>query len=260
MDNGLRRWADAARPYRAAVARWGRFKRLYLHVVPLVGVLPDDASVYSAATCSEARQLAALLSPGVPTRYALEDGAGGEGLSPKCLHLNLVTPLKALAVDLPGVYVYTEQITDERGGLRGILTYLQKHPDAALNRPNKRKPHEAKLPESVRRRRYFAALDRRGAAVGERRRNEGKTRLAPTRGWVGPIPRPESVLLMALLNRLAHLWRRAALLSWAKWRPLPSASKPPQAPRRSKARPYPSRRTPRPVREPYGPERPTSGL
>lgn len=227
-DNGRRRWADAARPWRTARQHWGG-RRLYFHTFKLP--LPAWVGLYDPRAARAARAMVAHAFPGQRSRWKLERSEGG------ALHVHAAVPCPVPAVPLDSWHVASVY------ALRRLLAYMAKPADARMCRA-RLAPWSPSY--AARRAAYFAALNERGAAIAARRA-VGKSRLAPLCGWVGPIPTPYSALVTACLQLMARALRRTAALLATEARPGPSwpteARHWPTAPQRT---PRPAQGLPRP--------------
>lgn len=235
-DSTRRRNADAVRPYRAALERFGEGRRLWFYTVPLH--LPPGTALHSEEASRAARLVVETLCGSAPARWKLERGRGG------ALHLHIVTPLPPVAV------VGFEHVCPVYD-LRGLLDYLAKPPDARLCRPGRLTPWSPNV--MTRRREMFTALDEQAAARRDRLAR-GKRTLPPVQGWTGTVMksgRCDAPAVFLLACRL-HVLALAALLAAGA---LVSADPIPTPRPAHRERPRPAQRGPRP----RAPDRPLSG-
>lgn len=236
-DTGRRRWADSARPYRAALARFAGHGRPWMYTVPLH--LPEWVTLHSETASAAARLATEALCGSHPARWKLEKGRCGS------LHAHVITPLPPAA--LVG-HSHGQPVHD----LRGALAYLGKPANAALCR---RKLRPWSPDERTRRRAVFLALDEAGDARRSRL-ERGKRRLPPVTGWTGRRTSPAQTHMPALALRLSLLlaWLTLALslAVSALLAALPTWHTGPA--RRAPSRPVQRRTRPRP------PDRSLSGL
>lgn len=225
-DTGRRRWADAHRPFVAALSRFQGFPRLYFYTLALP--LPAAVGLYSTEASRAARMVSASVFGAAPARWKLERGRGG------ALHLHAVSPLPPRAI-LDALDV--RPVHD----LRGLLVYLAKPADSRLCAASRSWVDPATHAREMR-----AAVDER-AAARKHRLAGGRRHLPAVTGWTGTGTNPRHLhpgarvcltlrlhaLCIAFLSALHGAWecspqRHPLRFSCGPSRPLPAPARPPR--------------------------------